>query len=61
MKILLIGNYQPDQQESMQRFANMLQIGLIESGHKVRLIRPEPFFWQNQAFCWRIGKMARLH
>ncbi len=44
MKILLVGNYLPDRQESMQRFANMLQIGLVELGHEVRLIRPEPFF-----------------
>lgn len=44
MKVLLIGNYQPDQQESMQRFANMLQDGLVKLGHQVRLLRPEPFF-----------------
>src|SRR5258708_722987 len=44
MKILLIGNYIPDQQESMQRFANMLEVGLTQLGHEVRLIRPEPFF-----------------
>lgn len=44
MKILLISNYQPDRQESMQRFANMLQTGLAQLGHEVRLIRPEPFF-----------------
>lgn len=43
MKILLISNYLPDEQESMQRFANMLQAGLIEMEHEVRLIRPEPF------------------
>ena len=28
----------------MQRFAKMLQVGLVELGHEVRLIRPEPFF-----------------
>lgn len=44
MKVLLIGNYLPDRQESMQRFANMLQAGLMKMGHEVRIIRPEPFF-----------------
>ncbi len=44
MKILLVGNYLPDRQESMQRFAKMLQVGLVQLGHEVRLIRPEPFF-----------------
>lgn len=44
MKILLIGNYLFDQQESMQRFANMLQVGLAQLGYEVRLILPEPFF-----------------
>lgn len=48
MKVLLIGNYEPDRQESMQRFANMLQTGLIEMGHEVRLIRPQPFFSTSQ-------------
>lgn len=44
MKILLVGNYLPDRQESMQRFAKMLHVGLVELGHEVRLIRPEPLF-----------------
>lgn len=44
MKVLLIGNYLLDQQESMQRFANMLETGLNNAGHEVRLIRPKPFF-----------------
>lgn len=44
MKVLLIGNYLPDQQESMQRFAGMLEAGLTQLGHQVRLIRPELVF-----------------
>ena len=48
MKVLLIGNYEPDIQESMQRFANMLQTGLIKMGHEVRLLRPQPFFRTSQ-------------
>jgi glycosyltransferase involved in cell wall biosynthesis len=56
MKILLIGNYQPDQHESMQRFANMLQVGLIELGHQVRLIQPEPFFGKIKLSASGLGK-----
>lgn len=40
MKILLIGNYLPDQQESMLRLAGMLYQGIIEHGHSVRLLQP---------------------
>ena len=44
MKILLIANYLPDNQPSMQLFAGMLYRGLCDLGHDVRVIRPEPFF-----------------
>jgi hypothetical protein len=44
MKILLVGNYLIDRQESMQRFTNLLAEGLIKVGHEVRVIRPEPFW-----------------
>jgi glycosyltransferase involved in cell wall biosynthesis len=40
MRILLIANYLPDAQQSMQRFAGMLENGFIRSGHEVRIIRP---------------------
>ncbi len=43
MKILLIANYVPDAQQSMQRFASMLETGLTNFGHQVRVIRPEPW------------------
>lgn len=42
MKVLLVGNYLPDQQQSMQRFAELLHNGLHQSGCRVRLIRPQP-------------------
>jgi glycosyltransferase involved in cell wall biosynthesis len=42
MKVLLVGNYFPDRQHSMQRFAAMLRDGLRAQGHEVRLIRPRP-------------------
>lgn len=44
MKILLVSNYLHDKQESMQRFALVLQDGLTALGHEVRLIRPQPIF-----------------
>jgi len=40
MKILLIGNYGPSRQKSMQRFAAMLDRGFRAAGHETRLIRP---------------------
>ena len=40
MKILLIGNYAPDQQESMQRFASLLEGELRARGHAVQLLQP---------------------
>jgi glycosyltransferase involved in cell wall biosynthesis len=44
MKILVIGNYQPDAIQSMDRFASMLEIYLTKFGHEVRVIRPIPYF-----------------
>ncbi|OKH22664.1 glycosyltransferase family 4 protein [Chroogloeocystis siderophila] len=44
MKILLLGNYLPDRQESMLRFAQILQTGLTQRGHEVRLVQPQPIF-----------------
>jgi glycosyltransferase involved in cell wall biosynthesis len=40
MKVLLVGNYQPDRQDSMQRYAAMLESGMRERGHDVRLLHP---------------------
>lgn len=42
MKVLLIGNYGPDRQESMLRYAQMLRAGLLEAGHHVTLAVPRP-------------------
>lgn len=44
MKLLLVGNYAPDQQESMQRFAQMMLKGLRDYGIQAELLCPEPFF-----------------
>src|SRR4051812_2160121 len=43
-KVVLLANYLPDQQESMRRFAQMLQMGLQARGVAVDLIRPEQKF-----------------
>jgi glycosyltransferase involved in cell wall biosynthesis len=42
MRILLIGNFVPDRQESMLRFARLLTNGLRQQGHEVSTWSPEP-------------------
>jgi glycosyltransferase involved in cell wall biosynthesis len=42
--VLLIGNYPPDRQQSMHRFAMMLLNGLTAAGVPAELILPQPFF-----------------
>jgi glycosyltransferase involved in cell wall biosynthesis len=42
--VLLIGNYPADQQQSMQRFAQMMLRSLTTAGVPVELIAPRPFF-----------------
>lgn len=42
--VLLIGNYPPDRQESMHRFALMLLDGLAAAGVPAEMITPTPFF-----------------
>ena len=41
MNILLIGNYSPDAQESMQRYTELLRAGLREAGHSVVVAAPQ--------------------
>ena len=41
MRILLIGNFAPDRQESMLRFARLLTTGLRHEGHEVITWAPE--------------------
>jgi glycosyltransferase involved in cell wall biosynthesis len=42
MKVLLIANYRLSHQQSMQRFALMLEKSLFSAGHEVKVIRPRP-------------------
>ncbi len=44
MKILLIGNYPADRQESMQRYADLLLQQLRARGHAVTLLSPAALF-----------------
>jgi len=44
MDIILIANFLPDRQESMERFALMLNDGLISNGNNVQIWRPQPYF-----------------
>ena len=40
LRVLLVGNYAPDRQESMKRFESLMKNGLAEAGHEVTAIRP---------------------
>ena len=42
--VLLIGNYPPDRQQSMHRFAMIMLDGLTAAGVPAELIKPQPFF-----------------
>lgn len=44
MKILLLGNYALDRQESMLRYASTLQVALCKKGHQVTLLQPPIVF-----------------
>jgi glycosyltransferase involved in cell wall biosynthesis len=56
MKVLLLGNYLPDRQESMQRFSNVMEQELSQAGHVVRLVRPTEklgkFSWPKHFVKW---------
>jgi glycosyltransferase involved in cell wall biosynthesis len=54
--VLLIGNYLPDRQKSMQRFAMMMRNGLTSAGVEAELIQPEPFFGRITIFGGFISK-----
>ncbi|HKQ30646.1 MAG TPA: glycosyltransferase family 1 protein [Burkholderiales bacterium] len=44
MRVLLIGNYPADRQESMRRFCQVLEQGLTERGFEVRVVQPGVVF-----------------
>jgi glycosyltransferase involved in cell wall biosynthesis len=57
MHIILIGNYIPDEQVSMQRFTSMLHEGFKEAGVTSEIWYPRVFFgkWAKQTF-YGLGK-----
>src|SRR6266446_2424914 len=55
-KVLLIGNYPHDRQESMQRFATLMLNGLTNAGVEVRLLIPRPIFGRLRPGGSGIGK-----
>lgn len=56
MKILLVGNYLLDRQQSMQRFANLMLHELVEAGHDVKLLCPPVILgkqrWPDRLMKW---------
>jgi glycosyltransferase involved in cell wall biosynthesis len=56
MKVLLLGNYLNDEQESMQRFAAFMAQGLTQAGHEVCLLRPPSFIGQLRPSGQGVGK-----
>ena len=56
MKILLIGNYLPDRQHSMQLYASLLDRGLRARGHQVHLLYPPAVLGQRAATVSPLSK-----
>lgn len=44
MRVLLVSNYQPDQQQSMLRYSEFLCRGLEQVGHDVEIVHPPALF-----------------
>jgi glycosyltransferase involved in cell wall biosynthesis len=63
-RLLLISNYAPDRQESMLRFADLLQQGFRERGYEVVTVRPAVlagrFFSSTHAFSKWVGYLDKL-
>ena len=58
MKVLLVGNYLPDKQESMQRFARLLETELRARGHQVQWLQPRAIL--NRAGAPPVGRAKWL-
>lgn len=56
MKILLVGNYLPQTQQSMLRFCATLGLELRKAGHEVRVIHPEPRLARGRPTRGGLGK-----
>ena len=56
LHVILLANYEPDGQQSMQRFATVLAKGLAMAGIEVSVIRPEPVFGRLRPGARGLGK-----
>ncbi len=56
LRVILIANYEPDGQQSMQRFATVIAQGLAKAGMDVWMIRPELFFGRLHPGAGGLGK-----
>jgi glycosyltransferase involved in cell wall biosynthesis len=56
MKVLLLANYLNDRQESMQRFAALMERGLTQAGHEVRILRPPAYVGKLHSSAEGFGK-----
>ena len=56
LHVILLANYGPDGQQSMQRFANVLAKGLAMAGIEASVIRPEPVFGRLRPGARGLGK-----
>ncbi|MGP1386739.1 MAG: glycosyltransferase family 4 protein [Thainema sp.] len=56
MKVVLLANYLTDGQQSMQRFAQLMETGLTEAGHEVRVVRPEQVVGRLKPSASGLGK-----
>lgn len=54
--MLLVGNYLADRQQSMQRFAALMERGLREAGHDPHIIRPPAVFGRIRPSANGLGK-----
>ena len=56
LSVLLVGNYPPDRQESMLRFASMMENGLVSSGLSVSSVAPSSRFLGTRSSVSGLGK-----
>ena len=56
MKVLLLANYLNDEQESMKRFAALMERGLTRAGHNVRVVQPKVYAGRLHASARGFGK-----
>ena len=56
LKLLIVGNYAPDRQESMLRFSNLLHHEMKAHGHQVEYISPQPLLNRSGAGPTGISK-----